>query len=112
MTRDAIDAICAGFPGAAAADPVSELDSWKVGGKMFVCFGCRFDGFCVKTDSVETARMLIDAGAARKAPYFHGSWVLVGFDVAPDEAAHRISVSYNLILGALPKRVRVAIAPG
>lgn len=109
MTRNDIDQLCAALPGATAADPTTELDSWKVGGKMFACFGERIDGVCVKTDSVETAAMLIDAGAATKAPYFHKSWVLAGFDSPPDELRHRIAVSYEIILKALPKKTRDAI---
>ena len=97
MTRALVDKICSVFPGATAADPTTELDSWKVGGKMFACFGDRIDGVCVKTDSVDTAQMLIDAGAATKAPCFHKSWVLVGFDSAKDELRHRIAVSYDII---------------
>lgn len=106
MTRDEIDALCGPHAGATASDPSTELDSWKVGGKMFVCFGDRIDGFCTKTDSIETAQMLIDAGAATKAPYFHKSWVLVGFDVDSQEAAHRIAVSYDIIRKALSKKIR------
>lgn len=77
---------------------------------MFACFGDRIDGVCVKTDSVETAQMLIDAGAATKAPYFHKSWVLVHFDSAEDELRHRIAVSYDIIFKALPKTLRDQIA--
>lgn len=106
MTRDEIDALCAAHAGATASDPTTELDSWKVGGKMFVCFGDRINGFCTKTDSIDTAQMLIDAGAATKAPYFHKSWVLVGFDVEAEEAVHRITVSYDIIRKALPKKIR------
>ena len=73
---------------------------------MFACFGDRIDGVCVKTDSVETAAMLIDAGAATKAPYFHRSWVLVDFASAPDELQHRLQVSYDIIVKALPKKLR------
>jgi predicted DNA-binding protein (MmcQ/YjbR family) len=109
MTRDEIDAISATHAGATASDPTTELDSWKVGGKMFVCFGDRINGFCTKTDSGETAQMLIDAGAATKAPYFHKSWVLVSMDVDVDEAAHRIATSYDIIRKALPKKVRDAL---
>ncbi|MEO1639394.1 MAG: MmcQ/YjbR family DNA-binding protein [Pseudomonadota bacterium] len=109
MTRATIDAICAAFAGATAADPTTELDSWKVGGKMFACFGDRIDGVCVKTDSVETAQMLIDAGAATKAPYFHKSWVLVRFETAPDELQHRLNISYDIVRKGLPKKVRDAL---
>ncbi len=77
---------------------------------MFACFGDRIDGVCVKTDSVDTAAMLIDAGAATKAPYFHKSWVLVSFASAEDELRHRIAVSYDIIFKALPKKTRDAIA--
>lgn len=105
MTRDDINRICAAFPGATAADPTREMDSWKVGGNMFVCFGERIAGFCVKTDSVETAQMLIDAGAATKAPYFHKSWVLVVMTGDAAELRHRIAVSYDIIRASLPKSV-------
>lgn len=110
MTRTLVDKLCAAHPGATAADPTTELDSWKVGGKMFACFGDLIDGVCVKTDSTETAAMLIDAGAATKAPYFHKSWVLVSFDSAEEELRHRIAVSYDIIFKALPKKVREEIA--
>jgi predicted DNA-binding protein (MmcQ/YjbR family) len=109
MTRNDIDQLCKVHAGATASDPTTELDSWKVGGKMFVCFGDRIDGFCTKTDSIETAQMLIDAGAATKAPYFHKSWVLVSMDVDAEEAAHRIVTSYEIIRKSLTKKVRDAL---
>ena len=110
MDRKDIDSICAGFAGATASDPTTELDSWKVGGKMFACFGDRIDGVCTKTDSVETATMLIDAGAATKAPYFHKSWVLVPFGTAPEDMTHRLRVSYDIIVAGLPKKTRDALS--
>ena len=109
MSRDVINHICAQMPGAYASDPTVELDSWKVGGKMFACFGDRIDGVCTKTDSVETAQMLIDAGAATKAPYFHKSWVLVGFDSDADELRHRLQCSYDIIFKGLSKKVQAEI---
>lgn len=109
MTRKTVDALCAAHPGATAADPTTELDSWKVGGKMFATFGNRINGVCLKTDSVETATMLIDAGAATKAPYFHKSWVLVSFDADIDELKHRVDTSYAIIAKSLSKKVRDAL---
>ncbi len=109
MSRDLVNALCAKHAGATASDPTTELDSWKVGGKMFACFGDRIDGVCVKTDSIDTAQMLIDAGAATKAPYFHKSWVLVDFNSDADELRHRIATSYEIIFKALPKKQRLAI---
>lgn len=76
---------------------------------MFACFGDRIDGVCVKTDSVETAQMLIDAGAGTKAPYFHKSWILVGFDGDADELRHRIAVSYDIVFKGLTKKARTEI---
>ena len=109
MNRSEIDEICAGFAGAVASDPSTELDSWKVGGKMFACFGDRIDGVCTKTDSIETSSMLIDAGAATKAPYFHKSWVLVAFETERSEMEHRLKVSYDIIVKGLPKKVQAAL---
>lgn len=109
MSRDLVNTLCAAFPGATAADPTTELDSWKVGGKMFACFGDRIDGVCVKTDSIETAQMLIDAGAATKAPYFHKSWVLVQFDANKEELHHRLSSSYTIVRNGLSKKVQAAL---
>lgn len=115
MTRKEIDTICAGHPGAVLSG-AGELDAWKVGGKMFACFGhteqrdTNTDAVSVKCPDVETASMLIDAGAARKAPYFHRSWVQMDVpSLAQDEAAHRISVSYDTIRAGLPKSVREAL---
>jgi len=113
MTRQDIDTICAALPGSIAARP-PELVSWKVGGKMFACFGGdgEMNGVSVKTDSVETATMLIDASPAVRAPYFHRSWVRLPFDTSsPDEAAHRICISYDIIRASLKKADRAALPP-
>ncbi|PUB19328.1 MmcQ/YjbR family DNA-binding protein [Yoonia sediminilitoris] len=109
MSRALVNSICAAMPGATAADHTTELDSWKVGGKIFACFGERIDGVCTKTDSIETAQMLINAGAASKAPYFHKSWVLVSFDSDADELRHRLKSSYDIIVKGLPKKVQATL---
>lgn len=109
MSGHTINQFCTEMPGAMASDPSTELDSWKVAGKMFACFGDRIDGVCVKTDSIDTAQMLIDAEAATKAPYFHKSWVLVSFDADPEEMRHRLRTSYDIIVKGLPKKTRDAL---
>ena len=115
MTRQDFDALCAADPGAVLSGP-GELDAWKVGGKMFACFGHveeRADNtetVSVKCPDAETATMLIDAGAAHKAPYFHRSWVQLDLpELDPEEAAHRVAVSYETIRRGLPKSVRGAL---
>lgn len=117
MTRPDFDAICARMPGAVLSGP-GELDAWKVGGKMFACFGHvetraqNTESASVKCPDVETATMLIDAGVASKAAYFHRSWVslaLPGLD--DDEARHRIAVSYDTVRASLKKSERDALPP-
>ncbi|WGH80339.1 MmcQ/YjbR family DNA-binding protein [Jannaschia sp. GRR-S6-38] len=108
MRREDVDAICAALPGATPAEP-PELVSWKVGGKMFACFGQQEDGdgVSVKTPDVETASMLIEAGAATRAKYFHRSWVRLPYaSTDPTEAAHRLRVSYDTVVAGLPKSAR------
>jgi predicted DNA-binding protein (MmcQ/YjbR family) len=112
MSRDAVNAICATLPGAERSDPWGGgHDAWKIGGKMFACYGATLPGVSVKTDSVETAEMLIATGIARRAPYFHRSWVNLPDDTDPDELAHRLTAAYRLIRGSLPKKTEAALPP-
>ena len=110
--RDPINALCAALPGAEVSDPWGGgHDCWKVGGRMFASLGARRDGVSVKTDSVETAQMLIDTRIAERAPYMHRSWVYLPPETALDELRHRIATSYRLIRAQLPKRVQAGLAP-
>jgi len=112
MTRTDVDTICTALPGATPAHPPKELDSWKVGGKMFACMAGgdtagSEDGVSVKCPDTETAAMLIDAGAAQKAKYFNASWVRLPYATTDvDEAKHRIRVSYDTIRATLPAAAR------
>ena len=110
--RAALNALCATLPGAEVSDPWGGgHDAWKVGGKMFALIGAAGHGISVKTGSVETAQMLIEAGAAEKAPYLHRSWVRVPLAAEPEEVRHRIVTSYRLIRAGLPKRLQASLAP-
>ena len=115
MTRPGFDALCARHPGATLSGP-GELDAWKVGGKMFACFGhvdaraTNDDHAVVRCTDAEMARMLIEAGAAGRPAYFRGAWVRLDLaELDPDEAAHRIAVSYDAVRAGLPRRVRDAL---
>lgn len=115
MMRRDFDSLCAVHPGAVLSGP-GELDAWKVGGKMFACFGhaekraLNTENVAVKCRDVDTATMLIDAGAAHKAPYFHKSWVQLDLPTLDaDEATHRIAISYDTICRGLPKSIREAL---
>ncbi len=113
MSRETVNALCARLPGAENSDPWGGgHDAWKVGGKLFAVVGAIDGGVSVKCPDVETAEMLTDAGVARKAAYFHKSWVFLPFGAADEaELAHRIGVSYDTIRASLPKKVQAALAP-
>jgi predicted DNA-binding protein (MmcQ/YjbR family) len=110
MSRDLINSICAGFPGAEVSDPWGGgHDCWKVGGKMFASIGAVQTGVSVKTDSIETAEMLIAAGIGERAKYLHRSWVHLPDDATEDELRYRITESYRIIRASLPKKVQAAL---
>src|SRR5262245_52353034 len=89
MSRKQVNAICRSFPGAEVSDPWGGgHDAWKVGGKMFACIGAVMPGVSVKTDSIETAQMLIDLGVGVKAPYFHRSWVNLPWGTSEEALRH------------------------
>lgn len=109
--RAAVAAICRPLPGAEMSDPWGGgHDAWKVGGKMFACIGAVTEGVSVKCGSVDAAEMLKEAGLARHAPYFHRSWVLMPEATEPDELAHRIRISYDLVRSKLPLAVQRSLA--
>jgi predicted DNA-binding protein (MmcQ/YjbR family) len=112
MKRDEVDRICATLPGAERSDPSGGAhDAWTVGGRMFACFGAAGPGVSVKCADIETADLLIAAGTAQRAPYFHRSWVLVPWGAEAGEMDHRLRSSYALIRAGLPKKVQAALAP-
>ena len=113
ITRAELDTVCAGFPGTRLSVP-PELVSWKVGEKMFACFGDFDDtgGVSVKTRDIETASILIDSGAAERAPYFHRSWVRFAYDRADrSEVIFRLGQSYDIVRASLKKAIRDTLPP-
>jgi predicted DNA-binding protein (MmcQ/YjbR family) len=112
MSRPRVNAYCASLPGAEVSDPWGGgHDAWKVGGRMFACVGAMREGVSVKCDGVEVAEMLIAAGVAEKAPYFHRSWVYLPETVAEDELRHRLLASYRVVRSGLTKKAQAALAP-
>ncbi|MGY6633862.1 MAG: MmcQ/YjbR family DNA-binding protein [Alkalilacustris sp.] len=110
MNRDGVNRICVRLPGAERSDPWGDgHDVWKVGGKIFACISGHKPGVAVKCRDVETAAMLIEVGIGARAPYFHRSWVLLGWDTPDDEMIHRLKDSHALIRAGLPRRLRDAL---
>jgi predicted DNA-binding protein (MmcQ/YjbR family) len=110
MSREIVNAHCASLPGATLSDPWGGgHDAWKVGGKMFACIGAAGDGVSVKCADVDAATFLIDMGRAVRAPYFHRSWVHVGWDIPPEEIRERLTTSYDLIRAGLPGKVQASL---
>ena len=96
MSRQSVNAICKTFPGASVSDPWGGgHHAWKVGGKMFASMGATMEGVSIKTDSNETAQMLIEAGVGVKAPYFHRSWINISWDMEEEELRARLAASYR-----------------
>ena len=73
---------------------------------MFACIGAVMPGVSVKTDSIETAQMLIDVGVGVKAPYFHRSWVNLPWGTSEEELRHRLAASYRLVRSSLTRKRR------
>lgn len=105
-----VNQICATLPGAEVSDPWGgEHDAWKVGGKMFACRGSMQTSTSVKTDSVETAEMLISLGVGEKAAYFHRSWISLADGTEEGELRHRIEASYRIIRKGLTKKLQATL---
>jgi len=112
MSREIVNAICRTFPGAEVSDPWGGgHDAWKIGGKMFACIGAVMPGVSLKTDSVETAQMLIHAAAGVTAPYFHRSWVTLHWGTSEDELRYRLTASYRLVRSSLTKKAQAQLDP-
>jgi hypothetical protein len=65
----------------------------------------------VKTNSIETAQMLIDAGVGVKAPYLHRSWINLPWGTCEDELRHRLAASCRLVRSSLTEWMRALAAP-
>ena len=112
VSREQVNAICRELPDAEVSDPWGGgHDAWKIGGKMFACIGSVTPGVSVKTDSVETAQMLIETGVGVKAPYFHRSWVNLPWGTDEDELRYRLENAYRIVRGGLTKKLQAQLAP-
>ncbi|MGB8812730.1 MAG: MmcQ/YjbR family DNA-binding protein [Paracoccaceae bacterium] len=111
MTRKLVNDHCATLPGAEVSDPWGGgHDAWKVGGKMFAVVGAMEHGVSLKCPDIDTAALLIEMGRAVRAPYFHASWVRLPWGMVPEEEMiERLTASYRIIRGSLPKKIQAGL---
>ena len=87
-----------------------EHDVWKIGGKVFAIVNVARGSVSFKCAGIEAAQMLIESGAAHKAPYCHASWAMVVPGEMPDdELSARIEGSFRIIRGSLSKKLQAAL---
>lgn len=114
MDRSAVNHHCAALPGAELSDPWGGgHDCWKVGGKMFALMGTMNRGVSLKCTEASQAAILLEAGAAERAPHLtRGGWVLVPWGaMAPDELRARLTASYLVVRRSLTKKAQAALGP-
>jgi len=112
MSRAFVQTVCEPLPGAEKSDPWGGgHDAWKINGKMFACIGAMDTGVAVKTADPDFAAMMIEAGDAERAPYFHKSWVLLPWGTDESLMRDRLLVSYDIIRAGLTKKAQAALPP-
>ena len=85
--------------------------SLRYGNVTSASVGAIQTGVAVKTDSIETAQMLIDSGFGERARYLHRSWLYLTEDTDDPELHHRLRTSYLIIRAGLPKKVQATLGP-
>ncbi len=104
------EALAAALPGTDLSQPFGPgTQVWKVAGKMFAAYGSIAEGVTLKCQDVDTAELLIEVGAAKKARYLtRGGWVR--FDWDDESLSERLRDSYDVVVARLTKAQRAALA--
>ncbi|MBN2905431.1 MAG: MmcQ/YjbR family DNA-binding protein [Rhodobacteraceae bacterium] len=107
MTEDQIIALCDALPGAMRSQPFGpEVEVWKIGGKIFALMARGGARISVKCADPGFAELLIETGAATRAPYLpRGGWIAID-TTDRDTLTHRLRESYDTVRARLPKRLR------
>jgi predicted DNA-binding protein (MmcQ/YjbR family) len=111
MTPKQIHDYCATLRGAALDHPFGpDTNVWKVGGKMFAIFTDGGPGVSLKCRDPHTAALLIKVGKATQAPYLkRGAWVMLPWTLDAAEMHERLTVSYEIVLAAVPRSIRLGL---
>ena len=111
MSRATVNALCRTFPAPSNRTPGAAARRLEGGRQDVRLHRLQLPGVAVKTDSVETAAMLIELGVGRRAPYFHRSWINIPWDMPEDELRHRLAASYRIVRSGLTRKVQAGLAP-
>lgn len=108
MTEAEIAHACLSCPGATRVVQWRGARVFKVGDKVFAILPADGSRLTLKCADPETAALLIEVGAARRAPHLpRGGWVSLDRAGTPDdEMRARVETSYRTVRASLPKSVR------
>ena len=111
MHRDAVLALCAGLPGAAEDYPFGDgVAVFKVGGKMFALVPLDGEQSVNLKCDPDLAVELRERYAAVQPGYHqnkrHWNTIVLDSTIDDDELAGMVEDSYELVVRALPRRVR------
>ena len=115
MTAKRLRDLCLSFPGAVETFPFGDVPSvFKVGGKMFALSALGREPLAVNLKcEPELATQLRDAYASVTPGWHmnkrHWNTVVLNGDVSDALAAEMIEDAYDLVVSALPKRVRAEL---
>ena len=109
MRLERASALCASFPGAVEEFPFGpQTRVYKVGGKIFALFGAQ-GSVSVKGEPWLITQHRATFASVTVAPYLHRDhWNAVAMDGdVPDQMLlEMLEDSYDLVVSALPKKVR------
>ncbi len=115
MTRAEFNAFCAALPATSHVVQWGNADVWKVGGKVFAIGGREEDApaFTFKCSDI-AFEVLQDTPGIRPAPYLasRGLKWLQHYKppgLSDTELKAHITMSYDMIAAALPKKTRAAL---
>jgi predicted DNA-binding protein (MmcQ/YjbR family) len=111
MGAQFINQFCGGLQAAICVNSFGpDHDVWKIGGKVFAIVSRPNSSVSLKCADIESAQMLIQSGAAHKAPYCHASWAMIVHGEMPEPELHaRIKASYMIIKSSLSRKAQAAL---
>ena len=113
MTEDEIETACIALPGTYRVIQWMGAHVNKIDEKMNAIWGDKTGLLTIKCADAETAKMLIEVGAARPAPHLpRGGWIaIVPGEFAAEEVVERLRTSYTTVRASLSRSKQAALPP-